>query len=84
MTVGYAWNDVLKGASKIFMDEIVAQMPDSARDAFETLLDSLTKHVSDEIEYDLRKLSALEAGGVDNWEWYDDAMESLREEEDED
>ena len=25
------------------------------------------------------KLSALEAYGVDNWEWYGDAMESLSE-----
>lgn len=23
------------------------------------------------------KLAALEAGGVDNWEWYDEAMSSL-------
>lgn len=30
-----------------------------------------------------RKLRALEANGVDNWEWYDYAMESM-EKEDED
>ena len=24
-----------------------------------------------------RKLAALEAAGVDNWEWYDDAMATL-------
>jgi hypothetical protein len=31
----------------------------------------------------LDKLDALERGGVDNWEWYDDCMEQLREDEDE-
>lgn len=25
------------------------------------------------------QLTCLEAGGVDNWDWYDDAMESYRE-----
>lgn len=29
----------------------------------------------------LRKLDALEAGGVDNWEWYDEAMSSLSDED---
>ncbi len=29
-----------------------------------------------------RKLSALEAGGVDNWDGYDWAMEALQDEED--
>jgi hypothetical protein len=28
-----------------------------------------------------RKLNALEAGGVDNWEWYDKALESIRKED---
>lgn len=28
-----------------------------------------------------RKLEALEAGGVDNWEWYDEAMEAYQDEE---
>jgi hypothetical protein len=28
-----------------------------------------------------RKLNALEAGGVDNWEWYDKAIESIRKED---
>ena len=27
-----------------------------------------------------RKLDALEAHGVDNWEWYGDAMQSMEEE----
>lgn len=30
------------------------------------------------------KLTALEGGGVDNWNGYDFAMEALREDEDED
>ena len=30
-----------------------------------------------------QKLSALEAYGVDNWEWYDEAMKSLEEDLDE-
>ena len=29
----------------------------------------------------LRKLDALERGGVDNWEWYGDAMQSIDQEE---
>jgi hypothetical protein len=28
-----------------------------------------------------RKLNALEARGVDNWEWYDKALESIRKED---
>ena len=28
----------------------------------------------------LAKLDALEAGGVDNWEWYDESLKSWREE----
>ena len=28
---------------------------------------------------DSLKLQALDAGGVDNWDWYDDAMELYRE-----
>lgn len=27
-----------------------------------------------------KKLIALENAGVDNWEWYDDAMETMEEE----
>lgn len=30
---------------------------------------------------DSKKLSALEAGGVDNWEWYDEAMSSINDED---
>jgi hypothetical protein len=28
-----------------------------------------------------KKLAALEAAGVDNWEWYGDAMDTINEEE---
>lgn len=31
--------------------------------------------VSNKIERRLAKLDALEAGGVDNWEWYDESLE---------
>lgn len=32
---------------------------------------------------DSRILHALYAGGVDNWEWYDESLAVLREEDDE-
>jgi hypothetical protein len=32
----------------------------------------------------LKKLDALEAGGVDNWVWYDDAMSSITDKDEED
>lgn len=32
----------------------------------------------------LKKLDALEAGGVDDWEWYDDAMSSITDKDEED
>ena len=35
------------------------------------------------LEKQVRKLQALEAGGVDNWEWYDESMEPIRKEEQE-
>jgi hypothetical protein len=28
-----------------------------------------------------RKLNALEAGGVDNWEWYDESLKTIRKED---
>jgi len=34
-----------------------------------------------ELEKAERKLSALEAGGVDNWEWYSEAMSQFFKEE---
>jgi hypothetical protein len=38
----------------------------------------------DELEADEAKLAALEAYGVDNWCGYDEAMQSLRSEDDDD
>jgi len=32
-----------------------------------------------ELEEDLKLLRALQAGGVDDWEWYDDAVESMED-----
>lgn len=36
--------------------------------------------VSNEIKRRLAKLDALEAGGVDNWEWYDESLKDWFEE----
>lgn len=36
----------------------------------------------DELVRDQKKLYALEGGGVDNWEGYDDSMEFLTEQSD--
>lgn len=41
----------------------------------------LTRESLEQLREDSRKLAALEAAGVDNWEGYDDAMASLSEEE---
>jgi hypothetical protein len=44
------------------------------------------KNYLSSLEADSRKLAALEAGGVDNWEWYGQALEDaglLDEDEDE-
>jgi len=32
-----------------------------------------------ELEEDLKLLRALQAGGVDNWEWYYDAVDSMED-----
>jgi len=34
-----------------------------------------------ELKTDQRKLRALEAGGVDDWEWYADSLEDFFKEE---
>ena len=39
----------------------------------------LTVAEHNELLYAQAKLNALEASGVDNWEWYDDAMEKLEQ-----
>lgn len=40
--------------------------------------------VYNELMSDSRILGALYAGGVDNWEWYDEALKDLRADEDDD
>lgn len=42
---------------------------------------TITEEEYEDLLKDQRKLIALEAGGVDNWEGYDWAMETLEEEE---
>lgn len=37
-----------------------------------------------ELEFAERKLGLLEAAGVDNWEWYGDAVAPLYDDEDDD
>lgn len=40
---------------------------------------TITKSEYDELLNDSRILQALYAGGVDNWEWYDEALSELGE-----
>jgi hypothetical protein len=46
-----------------------------------TTIEKLEKYKAN-AEPRLAKLDALEAAGVDNWEWYDEAMSTLTEDED--
>jgi hypothetical protein len=41
---------------------------------------TITKKSYDELVANSRKLTALENAGVDNWEWYEIAMEELEDE----
>lgn len=77
------WKKYLQPASAQFVQEIMDQVPEEhgARAAFEIVLNRLAESVSDEVEQRLAKLQALENSGVDNWEYYDDAMESLEDED---
>ncbi len=43
---------------------------------------TISKKEYDELVNAFYKLNALENAGVDNWEWYDEAMKSLSEDED--
>lgn len=38
---------------------------------------TISKELYEELIRDSKVLNALRAAGVDNWEWYDDALESL-------
>tara|TARA_R110000850_G_scaffold146908_2_gene269111 strand:+ start:199 stop:531 length:333 start_codon:yes stop_codon:yes gene_type:complete len=41
---------------------------------------TITKAEYDKMNRELSKLSALEAGGVDNWEWFDESLTEWRKE----
>lgn len=45
-----------------------------SRQAIEEVLEELAS-----MRQDVRKLRALEAGGVDNWEWYEDSLAALED-----
>lgn len=78
------WKERLQPASAQFTQEIVDQVPEAngARMAFEALLDTLAKSVDKDTQFKLDKLQALENNGVDNWDYYDDAMAELEDDED--
>jgi hypothetical protein len=42
---------------------------------------TITQKEYEELRKDSRKLAALEAGGVDNWEWYGESLKEFWEEE---
>ena len=42
---------------------------------------TISKIRLDQLEEAYRKLNALESAGVDNWEWYDEAMSLMYEED---
>ena len=44
---------------------------------------TITKKELNSLQRDSRKLAALEAGGVDNWEWYSESLEEFWAEEEE-
>lgn len=44
---------------------------------------TISRKLYDQLVKSQKKLEALEGGGVDNWEWYDECMSSLEEENDE-
>jgi|GEM_PF-3326977 len=45
---------------------------------------TITKEAHERLLRQSEKLSALEAGGVDNWEWYYESLRGFYAEEDED
>jgi hypothetical protein len=77
------WDTELQEASKEFMDEIIAQVPEAAQGLFVMVLNQIAAPTKD-VEQRLAKLGALEAHGVDNWTYYYDAMADLAEDEGED
>jgi hypothetical protein len=77
MNPSEAWKEGLQPSSVDFMTSIIEQVPEAmgARSAFVTILNRIHDTVDPGINERLKKLDALEAGGVDNWENYDFAME---------
>ncbi len=43
----------------------------------------ITEEEYKQLKKDQKMLRALEAGGVDNWEWYEDSLEQFWAEEEE-
>lgn len=64
----------LQKASQEFLAEIKSQLPEEYQVAFDLILHKL-EELSKEVQARLNKLNALEAGGVDNWEWYEQSLE---------
>jgi len=73
----------LSPAAQEFLDEIRVQLPPETVVLFDAILGNLSK-LAEAVQQRLDKLDALEAGGVDNWEWYDEAMSVLDDEDEED
>jgi hypothetical protein len=72
----------LSTAQQEFLQEICEQLPGVALLSFNNILRQLgTPSKEDQERLDL--LDALEAAGVDNWQGYEEAMDMLREEDDE-
>lgn len=78
------WKNSLSPSEAGFMQDIVDQVPELARGAFVGILDKLSEALPKEVQRDVAKLRALEAGGVDNWEGYDWSLEDAGWPDDED
>lgn len=78
MNTQQPWEEDLPESVKKFMQEIIEQVPEEGggRWAFISVLNSIAKP-SKEVQHRLDKLQALENNGVDNWDYYDDAMAEL-------
>lgn len=72
-----SWSHNLSESEHEFMSEIIAQIPDIAQASFVGILEKMAAPAgpSKEVQRQLDKLQALENGGVDNWEWYDQSLE---------
>ena len=83
------YEKLLHTSELAYVNDIVSQIPETmgGRKAFINILNTLAQRRTKETTRKLEKLSALEAGGVDNWDGYDFSMEELSaqwEEEDND